>query len=219
MDVLLPTDTATDEFDIVLPNVIIDPRLTYVVELNISDDTGLSSHIEFNIPSEEIDFELREGGKGAAFGRHSIRENALECEWDALFNSKVFIKDREIADLYHEMVDIVVEQGTSGIWEYRKWYSGKVECWGRSRATVNISTEWGAIYYGTVAAVDFPSGLFIDAPMCQVTPEYGGTMQIAWNAVGGEATRTSTPSIVFCRPNIAQGVSFDILYYAIGKWK
>ena len=216
VDVLLPTSTATDDFDIVLSNITLDTKRTYVVQLNISDDTGLSSYIEFNIPSEAVEFDLREGGRGAAFGRRAIRENTLECEWDALFNGKIAIKDGED---YREMVDIVIEQGTSGKWEYRKWYSGKVECWGRIRATVNISTTWGAIYYGTVAAVDFPTGLFTEAPMCQVTPEYGGTMQIAWSAVGGEATSISTPSIVFCRPNIAEAVSFDILYYAMGKWK
>ena len=215
VDVLLPTNTA-DDFDITLSNITLDIRRTYVVELNIYDDTGLSTNMVFNLPSEAVEFDLREGGRGAAFGRRAIRENTLECEWDALFNSKVAIKDGED---YREMVDIVIEQGESGIWYYRKWYSGKAECWGRSRATVNISTAWGAIYYGTVAAVDFPTGLFTEAPMCQVTPEYGGTMQIAWNAVGGEATSASTPSMVFCRPNIAEAVSFDILYYAMGKWK
>lgn len=204
-------NTSTDDFDVVLSNIMLDPKFTYVVELNISDDTGLSSSIELNIPSEAVDFELREGGKGAAFGRHSIRENTLECEWDALFNNDVSIQGTKV-------VDFVVEQGTSGIWEYRKWYSGKVECWGRSRASVSISTKWESIYYGTVEAVAFPVGLFTEVPMCQVTPEFGGKLQVAWWAVGGKSTNESAPSIIFCRP-LAEEASFDILYYAIGNWK
>lgn len=38
--------------------------------------------------------------------------------------------------------DYVVEQGTSGIWAYRKWNSGIAECWGRtsiSGSTTNVS--------------------------------------------------------------------------------
>ena len=211
VDVLLSTNTSTDDFDIVLPDITLDTKLTYVVELNITDDTELSSYIEFRIPSENVDFHLRDGGGGAAFGKYAITKGLLECVWEAKFHKGMSI--------YNEVVaDFVVEQGTSEIWYYRKWYSGKAECWGRSRATVNIATPWESIYSGTVEAVAFPSGLFIDAPMCQVTPEYGGTMQVAWNAVGGEATSTSTPSIIFCRPNTAEA-SFDILYYAIGNWK
>lgn len=214
VNVPLSTDTS-DDFDTVLTDIELDPRYPYVVELNISDDTGLSSYMMFSIPSETVDFELREGGKGAAFGKHSTRENALECEWDALFNSKVCIKDGED---YRAVVDFVIEQGTSGIWEYRKWYSGKVECWGRSRASVSISTKWESIFYGTVEAVAFPIGLFTEVPMCQVTPEFGGTLQVAWWAVGGKTTKESAPSIIFCRP-LAEEASFDILYYAIGNWK
>lgn len=29
-------------------------------------------------------------------------------------------------------VDYVTEQGTSGVWTYRKWKSGLAECWGRT---------------------------------------------------------------------------------------
>lgn len=38
-------------------------------------------------------------------------------------------------------VDYIVEQGTSGIWTYRKWNSGKVECWGRSQVTRTSATQ------------------------------------------------------------------------------
>ena len=214
VDVLLPADTLTDDFDIVLPNIVSDPMLAYVVELNITDDTGLSSFIEFRIPSEAVDFDLREGGKGAAFGKPATREKTFECEWDARFNGTISLGDNKI--------NAVIEQGTSTVdeveWHYRKWLNGTAECWGRKRVSVNISTSWGSIYYGSVGTVAFPSELFTNAPMCQVTPEFGGTMQAAWWAVSGEATATTTPAIMFCRPLVAEA-SFDILYYAFGKWK
>ena len=37
-------------------------------------------------------------------------------------------------------VDYIVEQGTSGIWTYRKWNSGIAECWGNTSGA--ISSGW-----------------------------------------------------------------------------
>lgn len=374
VDVLLPTNTSTDNFDIVLPNITLDPKLTYVVELNITDDTELSSYIEFRIPSEVVDFELRYGGKGAAFGKHSTKENFLECEWDAQFNGRayfdslsfmeteievggddntyypVYVKHADgyrntntqpiflglgkmldtksgdwegnhsngsssismawlyrvatwdgngeyiipiykregfakllahiagFGELLHGVVlylrgggatyrlvssvpieprvcldstdispistytvvvsprgyvgnlgiqltngiveDFVVERGTSGIWEYRKWYSGKVECWGKWAIGMYIKNAWGSLYYNKVDAYSFPSGLFVSAPKCQVTAECRGGETWAWLAMCGETTKDYAPSALFCSPTkIETAVGFNILYYAIGNWK
>ena len=214
---ILAKDATTDVVGgSALPNVTLDVKQSYYVQIQAIDEIEEGTPTTISIPTESVYLHKAGSKNSLGFGKYVEVDNTVDIESDITVQVRGSLK---IGAGLDEIVDFPVEIGTSGIWEYRKWYSGKVECWGRSRATVNISTEWGAIYYGTVAAVDFPSGLFIDAPMCQVTPEYGGTMQIAWNAVGGEATSTSTPSIVFCRPNIAQEVSFDILYYAIGKWK
>jgi hypothetical protein len=167
--------------------------------------------MEFSIPSEYVDFELREGGKGVAFGKHSTTENLLDCDWNARFRKKVTIGDDEVADF-------VVEEKNEGIWYYRKWHSGKVECWGRRRVSVNIAEAWEVIYYGSVSEYAYPSGLFKSAPMCQVTAEFGSALQAAWIAISGASTKDNAPAVFFCRPNIAEA-SFDILYYAIGNWK
>jgi hypothetical protein len=206
------TDAPEDEFDVILPDtdVYLDPKMAYLVEFNITDDTGLASSVVFEIPSEAVDFELREGGGGAAFGKHAVKANTLECEWDARFNGKVSFGEHDI--------DVVIEDGSDDIWYYRKWLSGRVECWGRRSVSVDITTPWGSIYYGTVEAYAFPSGLFTDAPMCQITAEFGTTMQAAWTAISGKATEDSAPSVMFCRP-MMETAGFDILYYAIGNGK
>lgn len=209
--VLLGTDTSTDTFDVILPNIVSNPKLSYTVEINITDDIELPSAKVFNIPSEDIDFELREGGKGAAFGKHAVAENLLEVDWDAQFNGKIFLKDKEITN-------VVIEEGASDIWTYRKWLNGVVECWGRRPVTVDISTQWESIYYGLVDPYAFPSGLFTDVPMCQVSAEFGSTMQAAWLAVSGKSTKDSAPSVMFCRPMI-ETAGFNIIYYAIGRWQ
>lgn len=47
-------------------------------------------------------------------------------------------------------VDYIVEEGTSGIWTYRKWNSGKVELWGHT--TGSVPSGWSSV--GVV--VQFP---------------------------------------------------------------
>lgn len=59
---------------------------------------------------------------------------------------------------------IIIEQGTSGIWTYRKWSNGISECWGQLPLA---QPENGA--YATA----FPSGLFSWTPMVTETLWYG----------------------------------------------
>lgn len=42
------------------------------------------------------------------------------------------------------MADVVIEQGTSGIWSYRKWSSGKAELWGTLRDAISIDYNAGS---------------------------------------------------------------------------
>lgn len=374
VDVLTGANTSTDNFDLVLPNIILSTALTYVVELNITDDTGLSSYIEFRIPSEAVDFELREGGRGAAFGKHSTKENFLECELDAQFNNRayfnslsfmeteievggddntyypVYVKHGEgyrntntqpvflglgkmletksgnwegnhasytssismawlyrvatwdgngeyIIPLYKNeqfakllahiggigelingvilylrgggatyrlvssvpieprvcldstdisanpsypfvvsprgyegnkginftngiVADFVTEQGTSGIWEYRKWHSGKVECWGKWLIGVLLTNQWGSLYCSRVDAYPFPSGLFTSAPNCQVTLECRDTTEWAWLSMAGETTKDYAPAVLLCSAvRVATATGYNIFYYAVGRWK
>lgn len=208
---VLSSDTTTDEFDVILPNIVSDPKVIYIVEVNIVDDTNLPVVVEFKIPSEYVDFELRDGGKGLGLGKHATEENLLDCDWNAKFR-----KDLSIGD--DKVVDFVVEMGDTDIWYYRKWQSGKAECWGRRSVGVYIKEPWGTIYYGSVDKYAFPSGLFTSAPMCQVTAEFGTTLQAAWTAISGKTTKDYAPPLFFCRP-MAEEAGFDILYYAIGNWK
>lgn len=61
--------------------------------------------------------------------------------------------------------DYVIESGISGIWEYKKWHSGKRECTGCATA-VNYGngTTWVGGSYHLTEQIEFPSGLFQNAP-------------------------------------------------------
>ena len=50
-------------------------------------------------------------------------------------------KIQQIAEKLGLIADYVVEQGTSGIWTYRKWNSGIAECWLSYQGTVARYTD------------------------------------------------------------------------------
>ena len=382
--VLLSSNTTTDEFDVALPNVVSDITLSYMVELNIVDDTNLPTTMVFNIPSERVDFELREGGKGAAFGKHANTANLFECEWDAQFNSvsyldslyliekeitvggdkdtyypvhiepvlltkytnknsqpaflgigktldttapawegnhssanssnicaawlfrymgwdgngefiiplykregyakliahieglnratkgivlylrgggatykvvcsipftpKVYLAETNIADLPDPstspvmvtprgyegnlginfsngiMADFVVEQGTSGIWEYRKWYSGIAECWGEGTFNISGWNKWGVLYESSnTYQATYPSGLFVSTPVTTVS-----VSRIAWEPtrigtcgleVFDSASKTTTPTYYALRPSEGAAGTIYLSITARGRWK
>lgn len=55
---------------------------------------------------------------------------------------------RDIANWVKGVDDYVVEQGTSGIWTYRKWKSGVAECYGLTpRINSGTLTKSQSIYY------------------------------------------------------------------------
>ena len=209
--VLLWTDTSTDEFDVILPNIVSDTMLSYMVELNIIDDTYTPSAMVFNIPSEAIDFELREGGNGAAFGKHAVTKDLLDCAWNAKFHKNLSIQGELVADF-------IVEQGVIGNWYCRKWYSGFAECWYKRNADVNVDAKWGtALYYGTVAATYYPF-TFAEIPSCQITCEYGTDNVSLFPATSGNSSTGRTPTVMLCRTD-AKLVNVNIQYYAYGRWK
>ena len=82
--------TGTD-VDITLGNVVSSTKTSYAVELSAVDDIGEEATITFDIPTEDVDFHLRDGGKGAAFGKYAERENAVEIapDWDMYYRGKL----------------------------------------------------------------------------------------------------------------------------------
>ena len=62
---------------------------SYEVEISVADEVGNSGlPLVFTIPTAEVTLHLRDGGKGAAFGKYAEKE-ALECAWDAYFDKNV----------------------------------------------------------------------------------------------------------------------------------
>ena len=382
VDVLLSTNTSTDKFDVLLPNIVSNIAISYTVELNITDDTNLTSTMIFDIPSENVDFELREGGKGAAFGKHATTANLLDVGWDAKFNevthlNSLYLIEHEITvggdkDTYYPVhivpvdiandvtnntqpaflglgktlysvtpdwegnhstshssnisaawlfrymgwdgngnyiiplykreeyakilahisglnqaakgvvlylrgggatykivcsipfsanvylaetniagapytethpviisprgyegnyginlsngivTDFVVEEGQAGIWNFRKWYSGRAECWGTASITSNFTKAWGSLYTSSVIErKDYPF-TFTSRPTEAVTIRTDGAACFGCAESGGSGVNTTDRTAMYCsaRPvEVSEQSTVYIDYHVSGRWK
>ena len=120
--------------------------------------------------------------------------------------------------------DYIVEQGTSGIWAYRKWNSGVSECWGTASGNITMSTLGsqygiGGLFYNATAGSDwdisFPTSLFNATPVATATANTGVNTLVTLNSLSSSGflprfwtafTQSST-------------VTMNLKIHAIGRWK
>ena len=116
--------------------------------------------------------------------------------------------------------DYVIEEGTSGIWRYRKWESGLAECWGNSSQTIDVDNVWdaaGNFVYGTGSPVLYPF-TFTEPPSCLITQQnYDGLVILAIRA-SGTTTQTPTPGLIKRAP-AAAGYEMIFAFEAKGKYR
>lgn len=113
---------------------------------------------------------------------------------------------------------LIVEQGTDGIWIYRKWSNGIAECWGTVDQRINGWTAWYSWYYSTPYNVkyDFPAGLFTSPPSLECTKVYGAAGSLISEFA---VSSTKTPAFYLIRPDAGATGTYGLSFYAIGKWK
>lgn len=130
----------------------------------------------------------------------------------------------ELSKLNSNLSDYIVEQGTSGIWTYRKWKSGIAECWGNKFVSFNAKEAWGEVYThsGCFPSVLYPFA-FIDIPNVVASPIVNG-----WNFwlgtndnLSGDILKEKTPVFTAIRATNMNDIisSAGIAYFVIGKWK
>lgn len=117
-----------------------------------------------------------------------------------------------------EPVDYIIEQGTSGIWRYRKYNSGIAELWGKSAAyTVSISNPWGSVYsYDNAVPPQTYPFTFVEYPYVQITPETDGNN--FWTFTGSGGSTSQTPGMSVVRPN-SNSATVRAIFYVVGRWK
>ena len=128
------------------------------------------------------------------------------------------IKYERVAPPQVDASDYVIDQGTDGIWTYRKWNSGIAECWASKSFTSGSWNAWGGGFdsanqwsFGT-----YPTGLFITTPVIQVSC---GGFSASLVEYGSYGTNTTAPSGWLFRGASGSSMTGVVGCQAIGKWK
>ena len=119
-------------------------------------------------------------------------------------------------------VDNLVAEGTANGWFYRKWSSGRAECWKTLSHSTALSTSWGSLYSGTATSrQDYPF-TFVEKPIEMVTLQAESYQGILFpeKSLLGVNTVSQTACYNICRPSSLSTVSvFYLNFNVVGKWK
>lgn len=112
---------------------------SYEVEIVVLDSLGNSRVVVYQIPTAEVTFNAKRGGKGFAFGKYAEEDNLLESAWPFRVRGSVSCTTMSANALTVDgsaVVDFVVEQGLSTVqgsqpcnWYYQKFASGHFVAW------------------------------------------------------------------------------------------
>lgn len=157
------------------------------------------------------------------------RDDALDAQQRANTTKGVYVGSGEMPEGYNvqidpsgeaiEMADRVVEQGTSGIWTYRKWASGIAECWGRATVETTITKAWGELFVADSAfkrqAYPFR---FVGIPIETAAVASGDNMAFLYAQGYSDELRSS--SYVLCRGTaVGTSYAYGVSIQVIGRWK
>lgn len=111
--------------------------------------------------------------------------------------------------------DFVIEQGTDGIWTYRKWNSGIAECWGTPYSETLTMAASGNIYRSEPATFSIP--VFLKSVEINVYNSHSANV-IGIANYGSLDTTNHTISVrVQKSTNDTSSVKFAAKL--VGKWK
>lgn len=156
-------------------------------------------------PSSDVAIGLYDAGKSRNVAIYKDGSNAI-----SIGNGSTTINFNG-----NEMADFVVEQGTSGVWTYRKWNSGIAECWG------NVSTTPSTVNGNNAVTVNLPFTFVGTDYKVTITPAKAAMYidGVGDCATNGSITHTTTSFTTAYKYSYgtAYAVSFNVNVY--GKWK
>lgn len=110
------------------------------------------------------------------------------------------------------VVDYVVEEGTSGIWSYKKWNSGIAECWGQwSGSLTHYSTTLGGYLFANTMNLPFT---FSEAPTYTYVGKVGSGAGIPSSLF---SSTTQVQFVLLSSLSGSQSVTANLIVN--GRWK
>lgn len=139
-----------------------------------------------------------------------LNKSGLQYFWNKI--KSTFIKKSDVADY-------IVEQGTDGIWSYKKWSNGDAEC--RCKTSWNATwTLWTLpIYYSNYSPnLDFPFE-FIDVPIVDTTIYCTGNDVWKGQDTNNLPSKTKAGKWYALKVNNGGSGTLTLNIIAKGKWK
>ena len=199
---LIDYGSAVEEVAVTIDDIYLDPTSSYAVQLGAKDSVQSNYIYEtFTIPTADVDFNMKDGGGGAAFGKYAERANALEIadDWDLVMKGEA-------------VADFVIEQGTSGIWTYRKWNSGNVEAW---CLATNINGAYAdSLEVPSETYLNFPFDIYSAQPHLSLTGNHWEVKKYYANTV----TDKSVKIICYTEGNLLL-TDISCAVHIDGRWK
>lgn len=198
-------------------------QVSYSVQIRAVDEIGNPAESVITVTTEKVYWHRDGARNGLGLGKYNEKDNAVDSAWDIHMNGRKVTglptptgdTDAVPLGLLKNYKDYVVEQGTSGKWTYRKWFSGQAELWGICTAThANGSVLGGRISYpflltGTVYCIgtlNSAGGNAAGALPWNLKLTYGLDLCEVWVHNPGSVGFTESTVV-------------DVSVYIVGRWK
>lgn len=189
----------------------------YTVQVTV---TELDYRQSYTVQARAID--LASGRQGVESNEYTVKTIPV-FDWganDFSVNVPMSIEGQPLADFVIETG--TASMGSNGTWQWRKWASGKAECWGkRNYGNMGVSTAWGGMFLSTTFTQNLPSGLFNSTPETMdiriAHTDHGAGFIVTESATG--ASKTSTGDFAVCRATSLTLQQVYIGFNIIGTWK
>lgn len=187
----------------------------------VKTGTTYSANLTLSNLNYQKNYTVQARAADALFTVDSVERTAVKTttifDWSETdFNFNVPIKVKNIA------IDYTVKQGISNGWYYRKWESGKFECWKQISLTTAATNAWGALWRGNNFSPrqSYPT-TFVSAPVEVVSVQgsvVGGILISADNGDGVNNARQSGRYTI-ARPASTTSQTYYLNFYVCGFWK
>lgn len=208
---------------------------TRKLEVAVSDAFGSKTSKEIIVATVEVPLNINFSLPAVCFGGIAEKEKTVQFKWpvdltgDLTIVGNLKLNGVSIQDILSKLgTDYIAEQGTTGVWTWRKFESGIAEMWGIFSAdTLAVTNAWGSVYYGTWMHLtvnkngrEYPF-MFTDTPVVIATPYSPSTdfwlLTDSTNNVG--TPQTHAPAYACVLPASGTITGPQIHYHVIGKYK
>ena len=123
---ILADDATEDEVEVNIPDVVSSTTTAYTIEVGVIDDIGNEASAIIIVPSDKVEFHLREGGEGAAFGEYAedARVLAVAEDWELRVKGTMTIGGKSLLDIFYPVGSVYISVNSTnpatflgGTWE------------------------------------------------------------------------------------------------------